>query len=198
MKKNLILTWSEKCVLTSKATRDADPDARPAVAAIDNPTNATLKIADAKLYVPVVTLSTENDKKFLEQLRTGIKRTIKWNKYRSEITNQNYLMTDPTFTKVNRLFVLSFENENDRTSFSRYYVLNVQVNDFNVLINGKSFFDMPVKNDKETYKQIIEMRRNNDYTTGNLLDYEYLSKHYKLIALDLSKQIELENPDLKQ
>ena len=198
MKKNLILTWSEKCVLTSKATRDADPDARPAVAAIDNPTNATLKIADAKLYVPVVTLSTENDKKFLEQLRTGIKRTIKWNKYRSEINNQNYLMTDPTFTKVNRLFVLSFENENDRTSFSRYYVLNVQINDFNVLINGKSFFDMPVKNDKETYKQIIEMRRNNDYTTGNLLDYEYLSKQYKLIALDLSKQIELENPDLQQ
>ena len=198
MKKNLILTWSEKCVLRSKATRDADPDVKPAVAAIDNPTNATLKIADAKLYVPVVTLSTENDKKFLEQLRTGIKRTIKWNKYRSEMTNQNYLMTDPTFTKVNRLFVLSFENENDRTSFSRYYVLNAQINDFNVLINGKSFFDMPIKNDEETCKQIIEMRRNNDYTTGNLLDYEYLSKHYKLIALDLSKQIELENPDLKQ
>ena len=111
--------------------------------------------------------------------------------------NLNYLI-DPTFTKVNRLFVLSFENENDRTSFSRYYVLNVQINDFNVLINGKSFFDMPIKNDEETYKQIIEMRRNNDYTTGNLLDYEYLSRHYKLIALDLSKQIELENPDLKQ
>ena len=57
---------------------------------------------------------------------------------------------------------------------------------------------MPIKNDKETYEQIIEMGRNNDYTTGNLLDYEYFSKHYKLIAIDLSKQIELENPDLKQ
>ena len=53
-------------------------------------------------------------------------------------------------------------------------------------------------NGEEIYKQIIEMGRNNDYTTSNLLDYEYFSKHYKLIAIDLSKQIELENPDLKQ
>ena len=67
-----------------------------------------------------------------------------------------------------------------------------------MLVDGKSFFDTPIKNDEETYEQIIEMRRNNDYTTSNLLDYEYLSKHYKLIAIDLSNQIELENPDLKQ
>ena len=57
---------------------------------------------------------------------------------------------------------------------------------------------MPIKNDEETSEQIIEMGRNNNYTTGSLLDYEYLSKHYKLIAIDLSKQIELENSDLKQ
>ena len=67
-----------------------------------------------------------------------------------------------------------------------------------MLVDGKSFFDTPIKNDDETYEQIIEMRRNNDYTTSNLLDYEYFSKHYKLIAIDLSNQIELENPDLKQ
>ena len=107
-------------------------------------------------------------------------------------------MIDPTFTKVNGLFVLSFENEDHRTSYLKYYVPNVQIKDFNVLIDGKSFFDMPIKNEEETYEQIIEMGRNNDYTTGNLLDYEYFSKHYKLIAIDLSKQIELENPDLKQ
>ena len=69
--------------------------------------------------------------------------------------------------------------------------------DFNVLVDGKRFFDMSIKNIEETYKEIIEMRRNNNYTTGNLLDYEYFSKHYKLIAVDLSKQIELENSDLK-
>ena len=155
------------------------------------------------MYVPVVTLSTENGKAFLEQLRTGFKRTIKWNKYKSDMTNQsknnnlNYLI-DPTFIKFNRLFVLSFENEDDRTSFSNFYVPNVQIKDFNVLIDGKSFFDMPIKNEEETYKQIIEIGRNSDYTTGNLMDYEYFSKHYKLIAIDLSKQIELENPDLRQ
>ena len=117
--------------------------------------------------------------------------------YQTQNNNLNYLI-DPTFTKVNRLLVLSFENENDRTSFSKYYVPNVQIKDFNVLIDGQSFFDMPIKNEEEPCEQIIEMGRNNDYTTGNLLDYEYFSKHYKLIAIDLSKQIELENPDLKQ
>ena len=142
---NLILRWSENYVLTSKATREAIPaqGGNSEVAAVDYPTNGTFKITDTKLYVPVVTLSTENDKILLEQLRTGFKRTIKWNEYRSEISNQtennnlNYLI-DPTFTKVNRLFVLSFENENDRTSFSKYYAPNVQ-------------------NDEETFEQIIEM-----------------------------------------
>ena len=107
--------------------------------------------------------------------------------------NLNYLI-DVTFTKVNRLFVLPLENENDRTTFSKYYVPNVQTKNFNVLIDGTSFLDVPTKNDEETYEQIIEMGRNNDYMTGNLLDYKYFLKHYKLIAIDLSKQIELENP----
>ena len=194
---NLILTWSENCVLTSKATRDAVPaqGENPAATRVNNPTNATFKITDTKLYVPVVTLSTKDDNNFLEQLKSGFKRTIKWNKDRSEMTNQtknnnlNYLI-DPTFTKVNRLFVLSFENQNDRTSFSKYYVPNIQIKDFNMLIDGEIFCDTPIKNDEEKYEQIIEMRRNNDHTTGNVLDYEYFSKHYKLIAIiDLSKQI---------
>ena len=67
-----------------------------------------------------------------------------------------------------------------------------------MLIDGKSFFDVPVKNKEEAYEKIMSISKNNDYTTGNLLDYEYFSKHYKLIATDLSKQIELENPDLRQ
>ena len=85
--------------------------------------------------------------------------------------NLNYL-TDPTFTKVNRLFALLFENEIDRTSFSKYYVPNVQIKDFNVLVDGKRFCDIPTKKGEETYKEITEMGRNNDYMTGNLLDYE--------------------------
>ena len=111
--------------------------------------------------------------------------------------NLNYLI-DPTLTNVNRLFVLSFANETDRTSFSKYCVPNVEIKDFNVLIDRKPFFEIPIKYKEETYEQIIEMSKNNDYTTGNLLDYEYFSKHYRLIPLDLNKQIELENPDLKQ
>ena len=90
MKLSLTLTWSEKCVLTDITTQTAraaqlDNPARPAINA---PTNATFKIIDTKLYGPVVTLSTEDDNNFLEQLKSGFKRTIKWNKYRSEMTNQ--------------------------------------------------------------------------------------------------------------
>ena len=83
--------------------------------------------------------------------------------------NLNYLL-DPTFTKVNRLLVLPFENENDRASFSKYYVPNAQIRDFNLLIDGKSFFDMSIKSKEEIYEQITEMKRNNDCTIGNLLD----------------------------
>ena len=104
---NLILTSSENRVLTSKATRDAVPaqGENPAVSKINIPTNATFKITDTKLYVPVVTLSTKDDNNFLKQLKSGFKRTIKWNKYRSEMTNQtktNHLnhLIDPTFIKV--------------------------------------------------------------------------------------------------
>ena len=168
----------------------------------DSPESATFKIKDCKLYVPAVTLSAKNDNKLLEQLKRGFKRTIKWNKYRSEMSNQtknnnlNYLI-DPTFTNVNRLFVFTFENEEEITFFSIYYVPKTEIKDFNVLIDGKPFFEIPVKNKEEAYEQIIEMSKDNNYTTGNLLDFEYL-KHYRQIAIDLSRQIELENADLKQ
>ena len=124
------------------------------------------------------------------------------NKYKSQMTiqsnnnNLNYLI-DPTFTNVNRLFVLSFPRNNNtdsRYSFSNYYVPKVKVNDFNVLIDGKSFFDLSVKNDEEAYEKIIDMSNNSDYTTGNLLDYAYYKKHYRLIAIDLSKQTKIKDP----
>ena len=192
---NLILTWSEKCVLVSKATRGANPDKDPTVAAVNNPINATFQIKDIKLYVPVFTSSTEDYNSFLEKLKSGFKITIKWNKYRSERTNQtktnnlNYLI-DPTFNTVHRLFVLSFENREGRTSFSTYYTPKVEIKDFNVLFHGKSFFDVTVKHKEEMNEKIMSISKNNNYTAGNLLDYEYFSKHYKLIAIDLSKQIE--------
>ena len=77
-------------------------------------------------------------------------------------------------------------NTDSRYSYSNYYVTKVKISDFNVLIDGKSFFDLSVKNE-EAYEKIIDMSNNNDYTTGNLLDFAYFKKHYKLIAIDLSK-----------
>ena len=114
--------------------------------------------------------------------------------------NLNCLI-DPTFTNVNGLFVLWFQRiagENNtikdyRDSFSHYYVPNARIKDFNVLIDGKSFFDLPVKNEEEAYEKIIEMSNNNDYTTGNLLDFGYVKENYKLIAIDLSKQTRLKD-----
>ena len=148
----LILAWFKNCVLISKSTRDAHYD-EPIDRKIDVPKNAIFQSTDTKLCVPVVTLSKENNIKLLEQLKTGFKRTIKWNKYRSQMTiqpqnkNLNYLI-DPTFTNVNGLFVLLFTRNNagdNRDSFSDYYVPKVEISDFNVLIDGESFLDLPVK-----------------------------------------------------
>ena len=182
---SLALSWSTNCLIISMER--APHGGNPAVYG-DSPESAAFKIKDCKLYVPVVTLSAENDNKLLEQLKAGSKRTIKWNKYRSEMSyqtknnNLNYLI-NPTFTDVNRLLVLTFENEDDRTSFSKYYLPKVEIKYFNVLIDGKPFFEIPVKNKEQAYEAIIEMSKNNDCTTGNLLDYEYFKDHCKLIAI---------------
>ena len=108
----LVLTWAKSCAVADMIVRTAGNSNN--LPAIVTPTGLKFQITDTKSYVSVITLSTENDKIFLESLKSGFKRTKKWNKYRSQITvqsnnkNLNYL-TDPTFTKVNRLFVLSFE-----------------------------------------------------------------------------------------
>ena len=97
---------------------------------------------------------------------------------------------DPIFQGVNRLFVLPFENENDRTSHSTYYLPKVEIKDYNVMINGKNFFDQPINSDHKTYENIrkIATDQRNDYTTGCLLNYSYFKKNYRMIAIDLSKQ----------
>ena len=198
----LILTWFKNCVLINKSTRDADYDAYPIIYEIDIPENAIFQITYTKLYVQVVSLSKENDIKLLEQLKSGFKRTIKSNKYRSQMTiqpqnnNLNYLI-HPTLTNFNIIFCLSFPRNNNtdsRYSYSNYYVPKVKISDFNVLIDGKSFFDLPVKNEEEAYLKIIDMSNNNDYATGNLLDFGYFKENYKLFAIDLSKQTKFKDP----
>ena len=124
---NLILTWSKDCVIT-------------------NSTGAgKFKITETKLYVPVVTLSTQDNAKLLQQLKSGFKRTINWNKYQSSIktyAQSRYLnhLVDPSFQGVNRLFVLSFENKADRTSHSEHYLSKVETKNYNVTTDGKNVF----------------------------------------------------------
>ena len=134
---NLILTWSSTCVIT-------------------NSTGAgKFVISDTKLYVPVVTLLTQDNAKLLQQLKSGFKRTINWNKYLSkpELLNKNKNLNhlvEPTFREVNSLFVLAFENNTPRTSHSGHFLPNVELKDGNIMINGENFFDQPIKNNKVT------------------------------------------------
>ena len=177
---NLILTWSSTCVFIATNIPNQ---------------NATFEITDTKLYVPVVTLSTQENTKFLQQLKSGFKRVINWNKYLSkpellaENPNLNHLV-EPSFQGVNRLFVLAFENDDHRTSDDRYYLPTVELKDYNIMINDENFFDQPIKNNKVTYENIrkIAASQGDDYKTGCLLDYPYFADTYKMIAVDLSKQ----------
>ena len=105
----------------------------------------------------------------------------------TKTNNLNHLI-DSTFNKVDRLFVLSFENKEERWFLKRYYTPKVETKDLNMLVDGKHFFfDLLIKNKDEAYKKVMSISKNNDYTIGNLFDYEYFSNHYKLIAIDLSK-----------
>ena len=114
--------------------------------------------------------------------------------------NSNHSI-EPSFRGVNRLFVLAFKNVAQRTSNKRYYIPNVEVKDYNGMIDGKSFFDQPEKNNKVTYENIrkIPTGQLDDYTTDCLLDYIYFENYYKMIAVDLSKQQALDtNPKAMQ
>ena len=180
---NLILTWSSTCVITNSNGA------------------GTFAITDTKLYVPVVTLSTQENTKFLQQLKSGFKRIIDLNKYLSkpellaQNPNLNHLV-EPSFQGINCLlfinwlFVLAFENDDDRTAHNSYYLPTVEIKDYNIMINGENFFDQPIKNNKVTYDNTrkIAIGQGDDYTTGCLLDYSYFVNSCKMIAVDLSKQ----------
>ena len=121
----------------------------------------------------------------------------------TEAVNDNLnILVDPTFTNVNRLFVLTYgvdNNNYNRQSPFEFYLPQVMVKDYNVVIDKLAFFDLPIKTEEEAYEKIIDISRNNEYTTGNLLDYDYFKKYYKLLTIDLSKQQVLqENEDLIQ
>ena len=126
----LIFTWSAGCVIIYTDVANQVP---------------TFTITETNLYVPVVTLSTQGNAKLLPRLKSGFKRTISWNKYlpKPELlaknANLNYLI-EPSLQGINRLFVLAFENDAKRTSDRRYYIPNVEIKDYNILIDGKKLF----------------------------------------------------------
>ena len=177
---NFILTWSANCVILYINVANKIP---------------TLTLTEKKLYVPVVTLSTQDNATLLPQSKSGFKRTINWNKYlaKPELLaknpNLNHLL-EPSFQGVNIIFLLAFENDAQRPSNKRYYFPNVETKDYNIMIDGKNFFDQPGKNDKITYENIrnIATGQGDDYTTGCLLDYTYFKDYYKMIVVNLSKQ----------
>ena len=163
----LILTWSKDCVITNSTGE------------------GKIKISEAKLFIPTVTLSTEDNVKLLQQLKSCFKRIINWNKCESSVKTfaqnkyLNYLI-NPSFQGVSRLFVLSFKDEDDRISHSTYYLPKVELKDYNVMIDGRNFFDQPINNMNKTNENIrkIATGKGDDYTTGCLLDYSYFKENY--------------------
>ena len=185
----LNLTWKKECVLSTDAGE------------------AVFIINDTKLYVPVVTLSKERNKDFIEQQNKGLQGSIYWNEYKtkeqtvdSDNNNANfvrYISLDPSFQRVNRLFVMAYStlaNQTTRDNRRKYYLPRIDLNKYNVIIDGRNFYDNPIESDIEKYRELkkVMIGKGEDYTTGSLLDYDYFKKNYKLVAVYLSKQKELD------
>ena len=182
----LNLKWKKECLLSTDAG------------------NAIFIINDTKIYVPVVTLSKEENKDFIKQQNKGFQRSIYWNEYKTKEINEDadanvfrYINLDPSFQGVNRIFVMVYnrvDGQPTRNGQQKYYLPRIDLNKYNVIIDGRNFYDNPIERVVETYRELkkVMIRKGEDYTTGSLLDYNYFKKHYKLVAIDLSKQKELD------
>ena len=186
-KVELSLKWYERCLLTAATT-------------------ATFEITDAKLYVPIVTLSVEDNAKLSKLLGEGFKISIYWNKYKVvdntvvSINNANedkYIRErlDASYQGVKRLFVLAYdntagENQGSINSFKKYFLPRVKMENYNIEIDGRNFYDQSINDSNKQYDEVRKTSagQGDDYTTGCLLDFAYFEKKYWLIAADLSKQ----------
>ena len=181
----LNLTWKKECVFSTDAG------------------TAVFIINDTKMYVPVVTLSKEDNKDFIEQQNKGFQRSIYWNGFKTKEIHENadanvfkYINLDPSFQGFNRLFVMAYNRANGqptRNGQQKYFLPRIDLEKYNVIIDGRNFYDNPVESDIEKYRELkkVMIGKGEDYTTGSLLDFNYFDKHYKLVAVDLSKQKEL-------
>ena len=182
----LNLTWKKECVLSTDEG------------------NAEFIVNNTKMYVPVVTLSKEINKDFIEQQNKGFQRSVYWNEYKTKELNEDadanvfkYINLDPSFQGVNRLFDMAYNRENGqltRNGQQKYYLPRIDLNKYNVITDRRNFYDNPIESDIKKYRELkkVMIGKGEDYTTGSLLDFEYFKKHYKLVAVDLSKQKELD------
>ena len=170
------LTLNENCILTSLAG------------------NSTFTITDTKLYVPVVTLSIEDHAKLTKLLSKGFKRSVYWNKYKV-ITNKTYNQNNyirellgASYQGVKRLFILAYDNTGDNpvtvNSHRKYFLPRVKIENYNIEINGRNFYDQPINDAIKQYDEIrkISTGQGDDYTTGCLWYFAYFEKNYRLIA----------------
>ena len=181
----LNLTWKKEFVLSTDAG------------------NAVFISNDTKMYVPVVTLSKEDNKDFIEQQNKGFQRSIYWKEYKTKEINEKadanvfkYINLDPCFQGVNRLFVTAYnrvDGQPNRDDHRKNYLPRIDLNKY-VIIDGRNFYDNPIESDIEKYREIKKVMtgKGEDYTTGSLLDFDYFKKYFKLVAVDLSKQKELD------
>ena len=188
---HLELNWNNNCVIYGADTYAGGNN--------NNDREATFQITSTKLYVPVVTLSTKENVNLTQQLDEGFKRLVYWKEYQSKIETKDALFQD-----VNRLFVLAFNNTTQnvagnpsnntanrvqRDSHRKYFLPRVNITNYNVLSDGRNFYDQPINDQIKKYDEIrkIATGKGDNYTTGRLLDYQYFKGHYQLIAVDLSK-----------
>ena len=192
------LKWIEKWVLTT-AEIEANADATGA-------DSATFEITDTKTYVSIVTLSPEHNAKLSKLLSKEFKRSVYWNKYKvidnieistNYANEEKYIRErlDASYQGVKRLFVLAYDNTagNDQVSidsYKKYFLPRVKIENYNIEIDGRNFYDQPINDSIKQYDEIrkISTGQGDDYTTGCLLDFAYFEKKYRLIAVDLSKQ----------
>ena len=153
----LNLTWKKECVLSTLDDDAANPK-----------NNAVFIINDTKLYVPVVTLSKEDKKNFIEQQNKGFQRSIYWNEYKTKELTENpdanvfkYINLDPFFQGVNRLFVMAYSREADqptRNGRRKYYLPRIDLNKYHVIIDGRKFYDNQIESDVEKYREFKKKR----------------------------------------
>ena len=185
---HLELNWTKDCVMSTIA-------------------DTTFKITNTKLYVPIVTLSSKDNVKVVKLLEEGFKRPVYWNEHQTKIEsrhldNSNVTRSplDTSFQGVRKLSVLAFDNTDngakkvERNSYRKYFLPRVNITNYNVLIDGRNLHDQSINDQIKKYDEIkkIATGQGNYYKTGCLLDYQYFKYHYRLIAVDLSKQKELD------